>query len=320
MTELISAGEFLRRSGLTAKALRVYLDRGLLKPAATDPSSGYRLFSPDQVSDAVAILLLRGAGRSLGEIERFLSEPSCCAVEGWEQEVRSSAQGQLACLSEVRRRFGWDRSTGGAMAVTEIRSVRDESELEQLVSLLAGVHDMSSGDDRLDVLRQRFRDDGPLMAVAVEGVQIVGGGLAFRDDGGHATLRILGVTAGCRRRGVGRALVEHIEKEALNLGVERISLGADDDAVFWFRMGFTPMLLLQWAYDPSLFDAEAASLREGVLSGLESWESSFNGVPQLFVLLDEPRVDLRAAVREAVTGCHVGFCMTKPLVGAEVGG
>ena len=47
------------------------------------------------------------------------------------------------------------------------------------------------------------------------------------------------------------------------------------------------------------------------LSGLHFWRSSFNDVPQLFVELDEPRHDLRHHVREAVTGCHVGFMMSK---------
>lgn len=49
----------------------------------------------------------------------------------------------------------------------------------------------------------------------------------------------------------------------------------------------------------------------GPLSGLYVWRSSFNGVPQLFVELDEPRLDLRHEVREAVTGCHVGFIIFK---------
>jgi DNA-binding transcriptional MerR regulator len=42
--------------------------------------------------------------------------------------------------------------------------------------------------------------------------------------------------------------------------------------------------------------------------------SFFNDVPQLFVELDEPRLDLRHDLRETVTGCHVGFMMSKRFV------
>jgi hypothetical protein len=54
------------------------------------------------------------------------------------------------------------------------------------------------------------------------------------------------------------------------------------------------------------------SIRDGRwrLAGPYYWRSSFNGIPQLFVELDEPRLDGRPQVREAVTACHVGFMMS----------
>ncbi|MDR2280128.1 MAG: MerR family DNA-binding transcriptional regulator, partial [Gordonia sp. (in: high G+C Gram-positive bacteria)] len=44
-SELMAIGAFARRTGLTASALRFYADAGLLVPAWTDPSSGYRFYS-----------------------------------------------------------------------------------------------------------------------------------------------------------------------------------------------------------------------------------------------------------------------------------
>lgn len=46
--DLMAIGEFSERSGLSAKRLRTYAAEGLLAPAAVDPVSGYRYYSPGQ--------------------------------------------------------------------------------------------------------------------------------------------------------------------------------------------------------------------------------------------------------------------------------
>ncbi|MGI8983953.1 MAG: GNAT family N-acetyltransferase [Acidimicrobiales bacterium] len=127
------------------------------------------------------------------------------------------------------------------------------------------------------------------------------------------TLRIIGVVEDFRHRGIGRRLVERIESEARILDVEHIGLGTDNAVGFWFHLGYTPNLLLQWAYDADAYEMESQSLLSGPLSGLRHWRSSFSGVPQLFVELDEPRLNLLATVRGQVIGCHVGFMMSNDL-------
>ncbi|MEU5612180.1 MerR family transcriptional regulator [Streptomyces sparsogenes] len=64
-SELMPIGVFARRSGLTSSALRFYADSGLLRPAETDPVSGYRYYRPDQVARAVALRRLRAIGMPL---------------------------------------------------------------------------------------------------------------------------------------------------------------------------------------------------------------------------------------------------------------
>jgi hypothetical protein len=71
------------------------------------------------------------------------------------------------------------------------------------------------------------------------------------------------------------------------------------------------MLLLQWAYDPSRFDAEVEALAAGPLKEMTQHRESFGGVPQLFVDLDEPNPVVRAQVQDLVSGAHVGYCMTQ---------
>jgi DNA-binding transcriptional MerR regulator len=56
---LLPIGRFARLTGLTVKALRHYDEVGLLRPAAVDPASGYRLYAPEQGARAEAIRRLR---------------------------------------------------------------------------------------------------------------------------------------------------------------------------------------------------------------------------------------------------------------------
>ena len=56
----------------------------------------------------------------------------------------------------------------------------------------------------------------------------------------------------------------------------------------------------------------------GPLAEARHWRSSFNHIPQLFVELDEPRLDLCNTVRDRVRGCHVGLMMSKKLGAASL--
>jgi DNA-binding transcriptional MerR regulator len=54
----ISIGRFAGLTGISANTLRRYDELGLLSPALTDPSSGYRLYAIEQL-DATDISLSR---------------------------------------------------------------------------------------------------------------------------------------------------------------------------------------------------------------------------------------------------------------------
>ncbi len=95
----MAIGEFSGRSGLSAKRLRAYAAEGLLVPAAVDPSSGYRYYSPGQLADAQVIDALRQAGVPLAEIRSFMLQPSREQLEAWAGELQADAnhrQGALA--------------------------------------------------------------------------------------------------------------------------------------------------------------------------------------------------------------------------------
>lgn len=74
ITELLSSGEFARRSRLSAKALRIYDEIGLLRPVEVEPSNGYRHYGVDQLRTARLIAMLRGIDMSLAEIGSLLAD------------------------------------------------------------------------------------------------------------------------------------------------------------------------------------------------------------------------------------------------------
>ena len=73
-TEL-TIGEFARRAGLSAKALRLYDERGFLRPIRVDASSGYRYYDVGQLARARAVALLRRLDLPLADIANLLALP-----------------------------------------------------------------------------------------------------------------------------------------------------------------------------------------------------------------------------------------------------
>lgn len=69
---LLSIGEFAAATQLTAKALRLYDEQALLRPAVTDASSGYRNYRAHQVADGRLIRSLRDMGLSLAQVAQVL--------------------------------------------------------------------------------------------------------------------------------------------------------------------------------------------------------------------------------------------------------
>lgn len=64
----MSIGDAARASGLSPKALRLYDESGLLRPAEVDPVTGYRWYAADQLDRARLVARLRLAGMPLARI------------------------------------------------------------------------------------------------------------------------------------------------------------------------------------------------------------------------------------------------------------
>ncbi|MET8580634.1 MerR family transcriptional regulator [Streptomyces collinus] len=66
--ELLTIGAFARASRLSPKALRLYDELDLLRPARVDPFSGYRYYAVEQLERARLVAWLRRLGMPLAEI------------------------------------------------------------------------------------------------------------------------------------------------------------------------------------------------------------------------------------------------------------
>jgi DNA-binding transcriptional MerR regulator len=103
---LLRVGEFLRRTRLSPKALRLYEAAGLITPAGVDPFSGYRGYTADQVERARLIGLLRRIGMPLVRVAGVIDlEPGArrAAVEGWWASVEADVRQRRALLDTLYR-------------------------------------------------------------------------------------------------------------------------------------------------------------------------------------------------------------------------
>lgn len=69
---LVPIGRFSTMTRLSVKALRLYDENGLLRPAHVDPSSGYRYYELGQANRAEAVRILRSVDMPLDEIRTIL--------------------------------------------------------------------------------------------------------------------------------------------------------------------------------------------------------------------------------------------------------
>ncbi|KHL10540.1 DNA-binding transcriptional MerR regulator [Mumia flava] len=98
---VVSIGEFSRLTYLSIKTLRHYHDVGLLEPAAVDPSSGYRRYSLEQVSQAHLIRRLRDLEMPVPEVRTVLAASDADARDRAIRTHLARMEAQLASTRAV---------------------------------------------------------------------------------------------------------------------------------------------------------------------------------------------------------------------------
>jgi DNA-binding transcriptional MerR regulator len=126
--QFLNASEAARRLGVSAKALRLYEQRGLIAPIRTD--AGWRAYGPKEMARAVEIAALRALGLSLGQVARVLGgdgqdlEPALAAHQAaLEIQVR-----QLAGTVEKVRRVRAELAAGQTPTTELAHLLRPASE------------------------------------------------------------------------------------------------------------------------------------------------------------------------------------------------
>ena len=106
--QFLNPSEAARRLGVSAKALRLYEQRGLVVPRRT--AAGWRAYGPDEMARAAEIAALRALGLSLAQVARVLGGAS----EALEPAL---AAHQAALEAQVRQLAG---------AVEKVRGLRTD--------------------------------------------------------------------------------------------------------------------------------------------------------------------------------------------------
>jgi DNA-binding transcriptional MerR regulator len=111
-TRFFSASEAARRLGVSAKALRLYEQRGLVTPPRT--AAGWRTFGADEMARAAEVVALRALGLSLAQVARVLQGDAKClepALAAHQATLETQIR-ELAGTAEKVRKIRADLSRG----------------------------------------------------------------------------------------------------------------------------------------------------------------------------------------------------------------
>ena len=159
--DLMTIGAFGERTRLSAKALRLYDRLGLVRPARTDPDSGYRFYSEDQVDGARLVALLRRLGMPLEVIADVVQKPpgeAAEAIGGYWAQIESATAERRVLVSYIQARL-----KGGDMASYDIQTRTIPG--RKLVAITRHVHANEAGPFFSDAFA-RLRAAGP----GIEGI------------------------------------------------------------------------------------------------------------------------------------------------------
>jgi DNA-binding transcriptional MerR regulator len=111
---MFTVGEFSRLAQVSKRLLRYYDEIGLLKPVHTDPMTGYRYYSAEQLPNLNRILALKELGLSLDQIQRVLRDKvSMDEMQGMlllkKAEVEQTLTAELQRIRNIESRLQFIR-------------------------------------------------------------------------------------------------------------------------------------------------------------------------------------------------------------------
>jgi len=125
----LSPTDAARELGVSAKALRLYEERGLLSPSRTQ--AGWRTYGPAEMARAREIVALRALGLSLAQVDRVLRGDEAEGLEATLAAHQASLEARLHATSatiqrvqELRQRI----AAGAAPTASELAGLQQDPE------------------------------------------------------------------------------------------------------------------------------------------------------------------------------------------------
>jgi len=140
--EMYTIGEISRLSGQPVRRIRFYSDRGLLPPAARTESN-YRVYAAADVARLDLIAALRGAGVSMANIRKILSQRLSLAdvlrlrLEALEAEIASRRRIASVLRATLRQDAPDEAALRRLWTVTTLSNAQFRAELERFYDRVA---------------------------------------------------------------------------------------------------------------------------------------------------------------------------------------
>lgn len=121
-----SPAETAKRLGVTVKALRLYEQRGLVKPLRTQ--SDWRTYGPDQIARLHQIVALKRLGLPLARISELLDGPHALdRVLDLQERVLARESVRLGHALDIVRRARARLASGEALSVDDLATLTKET-------------------------------------------------------------------------------------------------------------------------------------------------------------------------------------------------
>ncbi|MFJ3951582.1 MerR family transcriptional regulator [Streptomyces libani] len=178
---MFSIGDFAQYGRVSARMLRHYDAIGLLRPARTDPVSGYRFYEAAQLARLNRIIALKDLGFSLQQVGAILAEEvSVPELRGMlrlrQAELEAALTAEGARLARVEARLRTIESEG-RMSADDVVVKRTGT---VLLAELSGIAASYGPEDIGPVITPLYAELCRLLAAA--GVTPAGTGLAYYED------------------------------------------------------------------------------------------------------------------------------------------
>jgi len=189
-----------------------------------------------------------------------------------------------------------------------VARVQTRDDLERVWAFAVPILDLPTGVHTLAYYTEQLARDPDLLVYAEREGRVAGCILASI-EGDHVLVGPVAVAADARRMGIGSAMMQEVERQALAIGQATLILGSVEEAEpFYLSCGFQPHLFIQVPESGALDRFKALNLGYEV-----AWEAVEEGWTRL--MLRTPAIDkpLQRRYEDAFPGCYTQVVFIKHL-------